>query len=216
MARQTVVTPVGDAYWAKLFEPEEDRFDESKPRSWSISWCGDVRDPETVALMQTIEGEFARLHGEGAKPSKNAWPFRDQVDREGTATGLLEFRFKKNETTKKGSVLQAPAVYDSHKNPWPQGLLIGNGSKAKVAFSCWGWEDKFGRKGVSLSLEAVQILDLVPYQQRDPADAFEKENGYVTAPPASAGETDDTLPPSQRLQRRAAVQDDLDDEEAPF
>ena len=204
-----LTTPVGNAYWAKCFEPEEDRFDEGKPRCWSISWALDQDCQATLSLMQTIEEEFARIHGDGAKPSKNAWPFKEQTDKDGKPTGLMEFRFKKNETTKKGMVLQAPAVYDSHKNLWPAGELIGNGSKVKVAFSAWGWEDKFGKKGVSLSFEALQVLDLVPYERTAPADAFGVENGYVVATPADSftnqvQETAEALTPSQRLQQRAA------------
>jgi hypothetical protein len=213
-----LTTPVGDAYWAKCLEPEEDRFDPDKPRSWSISWCGDQNDKPTISLMQLVEEEFARIHGEGAKPSKNAWPFREQTDKDGKATGLLEFRFKKNETTKKGMTLMAPAVYDSHKNPWPANTLIGNGSKVKVAFSVWGWEDKFGKKGVSLSFEALQVLDLVPYERKDPGDAFGVENGYVAETPADVftnGKGDKALTPSQRLAQRAAAPAD-DDEEIPF
>lgn len=216
-----LTTPVGDAFWAKCFEPEEDRFDEGKPRTWSISWCGDQSAKETVALMQQIEEEFARIHGEGAKPSKNAWPFRDQTDKDGKATGLLEFRFKRNETTKKGNVLPPPAVYDSHKNPWPSGTLIGNGSKVKVAFSVWGWEDKFGKKGVSLSFDALQVLDLVPYQQRDPGDAFGVENGYVAETPANAftdsvNDNSEALTPSQRLRQQQSTSVVADDEDIPF
>ena len=204
-----LTTPVGNAYWAKCFEPEEDRFDEGKPRCWSISWALDQDCQATLALMQTIEEEFARIHGDGAKPSKNAWPFKEQNDKDGNPTGLMEFRFKKNETTKKGMVLQAPAVYDSHKNIWPAGELIGNGSKVKVAFSAWGWEDKFGKKGVSLSFEALQVLDLVPYERTAPADAFGVENGYVVETPADSftnqvQEKAEALTPSQLLQRRAA------------
>ena len=204
-----LTTPVGDACWAKCFDPEPDRFDEGKPRSWSISWCADQSGKEALALMQTIETEFARIHGEAAKPSKNAWPFKEQTDRDGKATGLMEFRFKKNETTKKGQVLQAPAVYDSHKNLWPAGELIGNGSKVKVAFSAWGWEDKFGKKGVSLSFEALQVLDLVAYERTAPVDAFGVENGYVIDTPAESftnqvQEKAEALTPSQRIQQRAA------------
>ena len=106
-------------------------------------------------------------------------------------------------------VLQAPAVYDSHKNLWPAGELIGNCSLVKVAFSAWGWEDKFGKKGVSLSLEALQVLDLVAYERTAPADAFGVENGYVVDTPAdsftnSVKENEEPLTPSQRLQQRAA------------
>lgn len=210
MARQMLTTPVGNAYWAKCFEPEEDRFDEGKPRCWSISWALDQDDPATLGLMQTIEEEFSRINGEGAKPSKNAWPFKEQTDKDGSPTGLMEFRFKKNETTKKGMVLQAPTVYDSRKNLWPAGVLIGNGSKVKVAFSVWGWEDKFGKKGVSLSFEALQVLELVPYERTAPGDAFGVENGYVVDTPADSftdpvkENFEEALTPSQRLQQRAA------------
>lgn len=221
MPRQMLTTPVGDAYWAIVFEPREDNFNPDEPRSWSIAWAGSPSDKATMALMQQIEAEFARIHGDGAKPSKNAWPFRDQTDKEGNATGLLEFRFKKKERTKKGQVLSAPAVYDSRKNPWPADTLIGNGSKVKVAFHCWGWEDKFGKKGVSLSLEAVQVLDLVPFERIDPASAFGVENGYVLDTPAAAfADTEEALTPSQRLQQRAsqvrAESRALDEEEIPF
>lgn len=224
-----LTTPVGQAYWAKCFEPEEDRFDEGKPRCWSISWAKDQSDKDTLALMEKIEEEFVRIHGDGAKPSKNAWPFREQNDKEGNPSGLMEFRFKKNETTKKGMVLQAPAVYDSHKNLWPTGELIGNGSLVKVAFSAWGWEDKFGKKGISLSFEALQVLDLVAYERTAPADVFGVENGYVLNVPAESftdpvQEKAEALTPSQRIQQRAAqVRAEApaalalaDDEETPF
>jgi hypothetical protein len=73
---------------------------------------------------------------------------------------------------------------------------------------------------VSLSFDALQVLDLVPYQQQDPADAFGVENGYVAETPADAftGKKDAALTPSQQLrQRAAAIPDDEDeDEEAPF
>lgn len=217
MARQTLVTPVGLAYWAKVFVPEEDKFDEEKPPAWSISWCGKSTGKETVELMEKIEAEFVRIHGDGAKPSKNAWPFKDQLDKDGNETGLVEFRFRKNERTRKGMVLQRPAVYDSKKNTWPVDMLIGNGSQVKVAFSAWGWEDKLGKKGISLSLEAVQVLDLVPYEARDPADAFGEENGYVVDTPANNfASVDKPLTPSQRIQQRAAELEQLDDDEVPF
>lgn len=227
MVREMITTPAGLAYWAKVFDPEENRLDPSKPRSWSVSLALKQDSTEALQLMTRIEEAFFSFHGKGAKQSKNAWPFKEQTDREVVLTGLVEFRFKKNETTKKGNTLTAPAVYDAKKGPWPEGTLIGNGSTIKVAFSPWGWEDMTGRKGISLSLEAVQVLDLVPYESMDPRDAFDEEDGYVADPRAAAFDEEkpeDTLTPSQRIQRRAAEQaawaskvDNFDDdEEAPF
>lgn len=226
MVREMITTPAGQAYWAKVFDPEENRLDPSKPRAWSVSLALKQDSNEAVQLMTRIEEAFFSVHGKGAKPSKNAWPFKEQTDKDDNPTGLMEFRFKKNETTKKGNVLTAPAVYDARKGPWPEGTLIGNGSTIKVAFSPWGWEDMTGRKGISLSLEAVQVLDLVPYEGKDPRDAFDEEEGYVADPRAAAFDEEkpeDTLTPSQRIQRRAAEQADWaakqrpgDDEEIPF
>jgi hypothetical protein len=78
-----------------------------------------------------------------------------------------------------------------------------------VAFTAWGWEDKFGKKGVSLSFEALQVLDLVAYERKAPADAFGVENGYVVDTPADSftdqvQEKAEALTPSQRIQQRAA------------
>lgn len=225
MARELMTSPAGLAYWAKVFDPEENRLDPGKPRSWSVSLALKQDSNEAVQLMQRIEEAFFLIHGKGAKQSKNAWPFVDQTDKDDNRTGLVEFRFKKNETTRKGNTLPPPAVYDAKKGPWPAGTLIGNGSTIKVAFSPWGWEDMTGRKGISLNLEALQVLDLVPYEGKDPRDAFDEEEGYVADPRAAAFDdnrrSDEPLTPSQRIQQRAAEvrkwNENLeDDEEVPF
>ena len=225
MPREMITTPAGLAYWAKVFDPEENRLEPEKPRTWSVSLALKQDSNEAVQLMQQIEEAFFSIHGKGAKQSKNAWPFKDQTDKDDNPTGLVEFRFKKNETTKKGNTLTPPAVYDAKKGLWPTGTLIGNGSTIKVAFSPWGWEDMTGRKGISLSLEAVQVLDLVPYEGRDPRDAFDEEDGYVADTKAAAFDeekpSDEPLTPSQRLQRRAAEQADWaanqpSEEDVPF
>lgn len=226
MAREMITTPAGQAYWAKVFEPEENRLDPSKPRAWSVTLALKQDSNEAVQLMQRIEEAFFSINGQGAKQSKNGWPFKEMLDKDDNPTGLVEFRFKKNETTKKGNTLSPPAVYDAKKGPWPEGTLIGNGSIIKVAFSPWGWEDMTGRKGISLSLEAVQVLDLVPYEGKDPRDAFDEEDGYVADTKAAAfpeeKQDEAALTPSQRIQRRAAEQaawasaQSQEDEEIPF
>jgi hypothetical protein len=107
MARELMTTPAGLAYWAKVFDPEENRLDPGKPRSWSVSLALKQDSNEAVQLMQQIEEAFFSIHGQGAKPSKNGWPFVDQTDKDDNRTGLVEFRFKKNETTRKGNTLHA-------------------------------------------------------------------------------------------------------------
>jgi hypothetical protein len=234
---QTLVTPQGEAFWAKVFEPEEDRFDEGKPRQWSISLSLPSGSKAAILLMSDLEYNYGVLHGE-TKPSKHAWPFREELDADGAATGKIEFRFKRNEVTTKGKPVPPPIVCDAKKAPWPSGPdapLIGNGSLVKVAYRVWGWEDKFGKAGISLALEAVQVLKLVAYDRPDPMDSFAEEDGYQASRTADALDAfDDEAPapaapkaaaaPRPRkanaapvaAARRSPVTEDDDDEEVPF
>jgi len=226
MARALLITPAGEGRWAKVFEPEENRLDPTKPRTWSIELALPADSKECLALVQTIEEELERIHGKGVKVSDKGWPFKEDTDESGAATGKLLFRFKKNETTQRGKTLSAPAVYDSHKNPWPTDSLIGNGSTVKIAFSAWGWENQIRQKGVSLNLDAVQVLDLVPYERVSAADVFGVENGYVVDTPAAAFATPEPaaaaapLSMSEKLRQRAtqvaAEAPGLAEEEVPF
>lgn len=225
MARALLTTPAGEGRWAKVFEPEENRLDPTKPRTWGIELALPAESKECLALVQTIEGELARIHGAGAKVSDKGWPFKEDVDHEtGQSTGKLLFRFKKNETTQRGKTLSPPLVYDSRKNPWPADTLIGNGSTVKVAFSCWGWENQIRQKGVSLWLDAVQVLDLVPYERVSAADAFGVENGYVVETPAAAFPAAEPaaaqpMSMSERLRQRSmqvAAEAQAIEEEIPF
>ena len=71
---------------------------------------------------------------------------------------------------------------DGTKNPmrrlvysakYPIDVLVGNGSKGKVLYKPFEW--KFaGKSGTSLDLQAVQVIDLVPY-----GEDFDVSDGYV-------------------------------------
>lgn len=55
-----------------------------------------------------------------------------------------------------------------------------------MAFSAWGWTEKrSGGKGISLNLESLQVIDLVPYEKVDVTSAFAGEDGYVVETPAA-------------------------------
>lgn len=68
---------------------------------------------------------------------------------------------KRHETRKKtGGKNQAPRVVDSSLQPFTE--IIGNGSEVVVQYGPYNWEFK-GKKGVSMDLQAVQVLNLVKY-----------------------------------------------------
>ena len=234
MAKELLVTPLGELKWAKVFEPEEPR-DEGKSRVWSIDLVLDNDSPDCLALMTKIEELQQTANGAGARIDKKGWPFKDELDQNEQPTGRTVFRFKRNETSKKGNLISPPVIVDAKRKAWPADELIGNGSKGKVAYSFYGWDSPTtrGAKGLSLWLEMVQVIDFVPYQRASAEDAFEEEEGYEVEDvgsktpftdelmkPAPEAAPAAALTPSQRLQQRAqqvaAEGPDLEDSEVPF
>lgn len=209
MPRQLHVSPLGEAWWAKVLEPA-DGYEEGDPRAWSVELVLDPTDAETIAFIEKLEALFVEIHGTGAKQAKNAWPFADQVDQNKNPTGKLRFRFKRTETSAKGNLMSPPVIVDAKKNIWPADCLIGNGSKVKIAFTAWGWTEKrSAAKGISLTLESMQVLDLVPYERIDAASAFGEEEGYVAETPAAqtpfaAEEPAQPVSMADKLRARAA------------
>ena len=96
---------------------------------------------------------------------------------------MLRFRFKRKETSNRGNTLPPPVVVDAKRTPWPADTLIGNGSKGKVAFDPYGWDSPTARgaKGMSLWLNMLQVIELVPYARATPEDTFEEEEGTTFA-----------------------------------
>ena len=62
-------------------------------------------------------------------------------------------------------------LVDSSKNPID--VLVGNGSDVKVMFKEYDW-NYAGKSGVGLDLQAVQVINLVPY-----GEEFDKVDGFV-------------------------------------
>ena len=73
----------------------------------------------------------------------------------------------------KGNLNRQPNVVDANKTLITE-TMVGNGSKVKVLYKPFDW--KFaGKSGTSLDLQAVQVIDLVPYGE----DFDVSDGGYV-------------------------------------
>jgi hypothetical protein len=83
----------------------------------------------------------------------------------------------KSAMTKDGTELKGPLVIDAQKNALPEGTLIGNGSKVVVKSSPYEWSFK-GKKGKSLGLTAIQVVDLVEYKSSI-TEGFSSVDGYT-------------------------------------
>ena len=94
--------------------------------------------------------------------SKHGIQFRtDEKD------GGLFFVAKRNVETQAGKKMDPPRVVDGLKKPFAQ--PIGNGSVCNVIVNIYPWT--FGKKtGIGAWLEAVQVVEHVPYEASDRPD----------------------------------------------
>ena len=87
-------------------------------------------------------------------------------------------KFKRKVERQDGTANPMPRLVDAKKNPID--VLIGNGSQVKVLYKEFEWEFA-GKSGRSLDLQAVQVIDLIPYgEDFDIADGYVVENGKGT------------------------------------
>ena len=82
---------------------------------------------------------------------------------------------KRKAKRKDGSVNRAPDIMDNMKRPL-QNTLIGNGSTVNVLFKTYEWNHKpTNRSGKSADLQAVQVVNLIPYEGSNSASSAFKE-----------------------------------------
>ena len=87
-------------------------------------------------------------------------------------------KFKRKVERQDGTASPMPRLVDAKKNPID--VLVGNGSMVKVLYKEFEWTFA-GKSGRSLDLQAVQVLDLIPYgEDFDIAEGYVAENGKGT------------------------------------
>jgi len=87
-------------------------------------------------------------------------------------------KFKRKVARQDGTANPMPRLVDAKKNPID--VLVGNGSQVKVLYKEFEWTFA-GKSGRSLDLQAVQVIDLIPYgEDFDVAEGFVSENGKGT------------------------------------
>ncbi len=88
---------------------------------------------------------------------------------------------KRKVKRKDGNNNQPPIVVDAQKRPMLD--LIANGSKVNVLYSTFEWKYA-GKQGVSADLKKVQVVELIPYEEKEDFD--EIPDGYTSADEAGA------------------------------
>ena len=190
-----VVTPTGNALWAKVTEPATSKFNPTPMYSMSV-----VFTPEEVVKfkgkMQTMLDAFYDETFNEVKPAKQkslakAELFKEASDKEGNLTGELELRTKQYAKDFKGEDMSMPIVDSKGKDITNGCPLVGNGSRvrAKVYPKAY-YMASTNTVGISFRLNAVQIIELVSYGNA--SAGFEAvEGGYVA--PATIGVASDDV-----------------------
>lgn len=181
---QKITLGPGIAAYPKVDRPDT-KFDENGQYSCDIV----MPEAEAAPIMKRLSDyQKDKLDKAPSKSGNSMWePVEDE---DGNPTGDIKFKIKvKNRISKKTGKLwdRRPKVFDAAGKLIEGETNLGGGSRVKVSCELYDWESG-GKNGISLQLQAIQILELVEYTGGG-ADAseygFGEEEGYV----ADEGET---------------------------
>ena len=160
----------GKAYWAKLDRPAQ-KYKTTAPTE--MEWTIDITiDKKSKELINSLN------------PSAT---IKNRKDDRGDF-----FTFKKDAFNKNGEPLPKPRLVDAKRNNIA-GTTIGNGSEIRVSFRVGEVKNVPTMKGKNkFYLDAVQVIDLVPYER---SDDFDEVDGYVAESTMSNGASSEEKAP---------------------
>ena len=137
--------------------------------------------------------------GKKLKVGDDSLPFTDELDEDGKPTGnvILKTKLKSRVVKKDGTFFdQRPKVFDAKGVLISKVPQIGPGSTVRLSVSFNLYNTAIGA-GLSLRLEAVQLLDLIEKGSRDAKgygfgeeDGFEADDSDESPFPAQSGAGD--------------------------
>jgi len=202
-------TPKGRFEYAKVFEPQTKIGDQAIEPTYSATLI--MNDSEEVQeFINQLQGELEKATGlaeEAAskvKGRKAKMPichdenFGQVYDDDGNPTGefYIKAKAKAEGETQAGKRWKfKPTVFDAKGKPFPEQdpPLVGNGSTGRLAITAYAYAAPIGY-GVSIRLDAAQVLNLVEYNGRSASDyGFAVEEGYSIDDAAPLGDADPNL-----------------------
>lgn len=163
---RTMVTPKGTAMWAYLDKPEE--FNGSIV-GYTITLVPSKADADKLISKLEDVLEDAKQNDERFKGRK--WAAEPLMGYKEDANGNIVFKFKQKVSyvDKKGQTHKLGVrIFDAVGNPIdPKKTIIGNGSIIRVAFTPIPFNVNKNVNGLSLRLQAVQVLKLEEYKKQD-------------------------------------------------
>ena len=192
MAIQNYVTCKGKAIYPHLRTP--DMF-EGNDLGFTIRLMPSVEDAQKFEEFLLRELDKAAALPEFAGKRLNAPNALIGMSETKEGDTVFKFKTKSSYRTKSGDIMnRVVPIYDSQGKPLPKNVDIGHGSIVKVAFSIQPYYKTKTIRGLTLYLNAVQVLELV---ERGDGDAASfgfgaEEGGYVA--PAVPNEDEDEIP----------------------
>ncbi|MGH7198874.1 MAG: hypothetical protein ACREH5_09085 [Candidatus Omnitrophota bacterium] len=188
--RDRIVTPIGAAKWAHVFKPQEGYSKKDKPK-FKIDVCFDAENPEWKAFCGTIKKMVDALpagtdENTGA-PAARKYPFKREVDADDKPTGRWFIQAKTGEQ-------YPPKVFDKFGKEMDGSKMVGNESKVQISVMPTPYEGFGG--GITLYLNAVQVLDLVEYKGQT-ADSYGFSSEPMPNEPTPNGAKTEAVDPTK-------------------
>ena len=167
---KTIISPVGIASYPHLNTPDT-RFSDQAPK-YKIKLRLDPNEQSTqdfIAALQPIYDaglvEQKKENPKYATRMKPEFPlYAEEFDKEGNPTGMILFKVEcKAEYKPKNSdkvVKIKPKLVDSKNKALADDVKVFGGSKVRVAFTPIPFAFSNTKYGLSLRLEAVQVIEL--------------------------------------------------------
>lgn len=185
------ITPIGTASYPFLNRPDTKFKEEGE---YHVKLIVPEHEAEDIVekLTEATDEHMKVVKAELKEKNKNAkikklkphYAFEDEVDDDGNETGnkiIGVFKMRAHVTPKEGDPWdQKPNLFDAKKQPLAEGSKIGSGTKMRVAYQMIPfYTPASDSAGISLRLQACQIIDLVEYGTGD-ADSygFGEEEGF--------------------------------------
>lgn len=185
-----LVTPKGEARYAYLTKEEEY---EGKKLGYSIQVKFSPEDTEH--LIAAIDNELAIAKETMELRPGSKWSEDPFLGYKQDKNGDIIFKFKAKSTVKTRAGEELPRtipVFDAQQNAM-SGDRLGNGSTVRVAFTMIPFWVSKAVNGISLRLNAVQVIDFVEYGQKS-ANGFgfgAVDGGYDSKVNGAVVEEDD-------------------------
>ena|SRR5210317_205779 len=166
-----LTSPKGIAQYPWLNRPDT-KFDELGAYKVNLIVSKEDAQPFIKQILDGFVGEF------GSKVKPNSLPWVEETDDQGNATGNVVLRYKNQNKRKRDGEFwdRKPIILNSDLEKTDD--VIGAGSSIRVATEVYYW-DYNGKKGFTLQIVKVQILDLKEPQTMETDDfGLKPEPGY--------------------------------------